>query len=110
MEQGYREGREDSLVSVAAAQNVRQKYLRTDHLLLSSLFPLRSTSGNEEGKQGFGHIAISVPNLKDSVAYFDKHNVQFKKRPEDGKMRNIAFIFDPDGYWIEVIAMDNKDV
>lgn len=26
--------------------------------------------------------------------------VQFKKRPEEGKMRHIAFIYDPDRYWI----------
>ena len=25
-------------------------------------------------------------------------------RPEEGSMRHIAFILDPDGYWIEVIA------
>jgi lactoylglutathione lyase len=25
------------------------------------------------------------------------------KRPEQGKMRDVAFIKDPDGYWIEIV-------
>lgn len=29
--------------------------------------------------------------------------VQFVKKPEDGKMKGIAFIKDPDGYWIEIL-------
>ena len=28
--------------------------------------------------------------------------VKFVKKPDDGKMKNIAFIQDPDGYWIEI--------
>lgn len=28
--------------------------------------------------------------------------VSFVKRPGDGKMKGIAFIKDPDGYWIEI--------
>ncbi len=57
------------------------------------------TNGNEGAeKQGFGHICVSVPNLQDAVAHFDKHGTKFKKRPEDGKMRHIAFIYDPDNY------------
>lgn len=30
--------------------------------------------------------------------------MKFVKRPQDGKMREIAFIQDPDGYWIEVLS------
>jgi lactoylglutathione lyase len=29
--------------------------------------------------------------------------VAFQKRLSDGQMRDIAFIKDPDGYWIELI-------
>ncbi|KAJ4293956.1 Lactoylglutathione lyase [Collariella sp. IMI 366227] len=29
---------------------------------------------------------------------------QFKKKLTDGKMRHIAFVLDPDGYWVEVIG------
>lgn len=58
--------------------------------------------GNGE-RGGYGHIAISVPNFDEAIAWLDKNNVRFKKRPEDGRMRDIAFIYDPDGYWVEII-------
>lgn len=32
--------------------------------------------------------------------------VPFVKRPDDGSMKGLAFIKDPDGYWIEVLAAD----
>lgn len=53
-------------------------------------------SGNEEPK-GFGHIAISVDDIKDACDKFTEQGVRFKKRPEEGSMKNIAFILDPDG-------------
>ena len=56
--------------------------------------------------QGFGHICISVPDLERAVVAFDEEGVSFVKRPEDGMMRNIAFIRDPDGYWIEILQAD----
>jgi lactoylglutathione lyase len=58
--------------------------------------------GNKE-PQGFGHICISVDDIHASCAYFEEKKVNFKKRLTDGRMRHIAFILDPDGYWIEVI-------
>ena len=27
----------------------------------------------------------------------------YVKRPEQGKMKDVAFIKDPDGYWIEIV-------
>ena len=54
--------------------------------------------------QGFGHIALDVPDLAAAVAHFDKHGVEFQKRPEDGMMKHIAFIKDPDGYWVEILS------
>ncbi len=58
--------------------------------------------GNEQ-PQGFGHICFTVPSLDDAVAWFDDNDVVFKKRPEEGGMKNIAFIKDVDGYWIEIV-------
>lgn len=58
--------------------------------------------GNAE-PQGFGHICFSVPDLQAAVSWFDANEVEFKKRPEDGSMKNIAFIKDVDGYWIEIV-------
>ena len=54
--------------------------------------------------QGFGHLALDVPDLAAAVAHFDAHDVAFQKRPEDGMMKHIAFIKDPDGYWIEILS------
>jgi lactoylglutathione lyase len=53
--------------------------------------------------QGFGHICFSVPDLDAAIAWFDQHKVTYVKRPEQGKMKDVAFIKDPDGYWIEIV-------
>lgn len=59
-------------------------------------------NGNAEPR-GFGHICVSVADLANTVERLDAHGVKFVKRPETGAMKDIAFIEDPDGYWIEVI-------
>ncbi|KAI6033271.1 Glyoxalase/Bleomycin resistance protein/Dihydroxybiphenyl dioxygenase [Pisolithus orientalis] len=61
------------------------------------------SSGNTEPGKGFGHIAIGVANIEEACARFEKLGVSFKKRLTDGNMRHIAFILDPDGYWIEIV-------
>ena len=53
--------------------------------------------------QGFGHICFSVPDLDAAIAWFDENQVTFVKRADQGKMKNVAFIKDPDGYWIEIV-------
>ena len=62
----------------------------------------RYHDGNAQ-PQGFGHICFSVPDLDAAVAWFDENQVVYVKRPEQGKMRDVAFIKDPDGYWIEIV-------
>ena len=56
--------------------------------------------------QGFGHICFSVPDLDSAVAWFDSNAVTYVKRADQGKMKDVAFIRDPDGYWIEVLQPD----
>ena len=53
--------------------------------------------------QGFGHICFSVPDLDAAVRWFDENQVTYVKRPDQGKMKDVAFIKDPDGYWIEIV-------
>ena len=53
--------------------------------------------------QGFGHICFSVPDLDAAIRWFDENRVVYVKRPEQGKMKDVAFIKDPDGYWIEIV-------
>lgn len=53
--------------------------------------------------QGFGHICFSVPDLDAAIRWFDENALVYVKRPEQGKMKDVAFIKDPDGYWIEIV-------
>lgn len=52
--------------------------------------------------RGFGHIGFHVPDLEAACERFESLGVEFQKRLSDGSMNNIAFIKDPDGYWIEI--------
>lgn len=56
--------------------------------------------------QGFGHICFSVPDLTAAVAWFDANDVEFIKRPDQGKMKDVVFVKDVDGYWIEVVEAE----
>ncbi|KAG8914576.1 Lactoylglutathione lyase [Tulasnella sp. 408] len=60
-------------------------------------------NGNQEPGRGFGHIAISVDDIQAACDRFERLGVRFQKKLTDGKMKNIAFILDPDGYWIEIV-------
>jgi len=60
-------------------------------------------SGNEDGHKGFGHIGFLVDDVMVSCKAFDEIGCEYAKRPEGGKMKGLAFVKDPDGYWLEII-------
>ncbi len=60
-------------------------------------------NGNSD-PQGYGHICINVPDVEAACARFEELDVTFAKKPDEGGLKGLAFIKDPDGYLIEVIG------
>jgi len=58
--------------------------------------------GNEE-KDGFGHVAFNTDDVYAACEKLEDAGVAFKKRPDEGRMKGLAFALDPDGYWVEIV-------
>ena len=84
-----------------------KSYVRVNTIIgvLKHLKNFKYHNGNSK-PQGFGHIGFSVPNVYEASNRFEKLGVKFVKKPDDGKMKGLAFIEDPDGYWIEILQAD----
>jgi lactoylglutathione lyase len=63
----------------------------------------RANNGNEEPHRGFGHVCVSVDNIQAACARLESAGYTFRKKLTDGKMKHIAFVLDPDGYWVEIV-------
>ncbi|KAA0147136.1 hypothetical protein FNF27_01182 [Cafeteria roenbergensis] len=61
-------------------------------------------NGNVEPHRGFGHLAVAVPDVYAFCEELEGKAVKFQKKPDEGRMKGLAFALDPDGYWIEVIS------
>ncbi|KAF9777034.1 hypothetical protein IL306_004700 [Fusarium sp. DS 682] len=59
-------------------------------------------NGNDQ-PQGFGHTCVNVDDIEAACTRLEGLNVAWKKRLTDGKMKNVAFLLDPDNYWIELV-------
>ena len=64
----------------------------------------KANTGNAEPHRGFGHVCISVDHIEAACARLEDAGYSFQKKLTDGRMRNIAFALDPDGYWVEIIS------
>ncbi|KAJ7165447.1 lactoylglutathione lyase-like protein [Mycena crocata] len=67
------------------------------------------TNGNTEPYKGFGHVCVSVDNIQAACARLEGAGYRFQKKLTDGRMRNIAFALDPDGYWVEIISFNDVE-
>ena len=66
-------------------------------------------NGNSEPGKGFGHICISVDHIQAACQRIEDAGYKFQKKLSDGRMHNIAFALDPDGYWVEIVAFNPVD-
>lgn len=66
------------------------------------------SSGNTEPNRGFGHIAVMTPDVYAVSAELEAKGVAFQKRPDEGRMKGLAFALDPDGYWIEIVKRNEQ--
>eukprot|EP01013_Petalomonas_cantuscygni_P034266 TRINITY_DN61788_c0_g1_i1.p1 TRINITY_DN61788_c0_g1~~TRINITY_DN61788_c0_g1_i1.p1 ORF type:complete len:359 (-),score=65.19 TRINITY_DN61788_c0_g1_i1:535-1611(-) len=63
----------------------------------------RANDGNQDPLRGFGHIAFNTPDVYAACDGLQANGVKFRKLPNEGRMKGLAFALDPDGYWIEVV-------
>lgn len=63
--------------------------------------------GNAQN-DGFGHIAVSVDDVYTVSSELERAGWLFKKKPDEGRMKGLAFVFDPDGYWVEIVKRGDK--
>jgi len=66
--------------------------------------PKDSPLYREDVVRGFGHIAFNVDDVYATCEVLEKEGVKFQKKPDEGRMKGLAFALDPDGYWIEIVA------
>jgi lactoylglutathione lyase len=64
------------------------------------------SNGNKDPYRGFGHTCISVDNIQAACQRIEDAGYKFQKKLSDGRMRNIAFVLDPDDYWVEVVGQN----
>lgn len=57
----------------------------------------------EPAARGFGHVAFNCDDVDAACEILENKGVKFQKKPNEGRMKGLAFALDPDGYWIEIV-------
>ncbi len=60
---------------------------------------------------GYGHIALSIPDLDEELARLAAYGIQAEKPPYQSRPggSRICFVRDPDGYRIEMIQTGSRE-
>ncbi|XP_037056235.1 lactoylglutathione lyase-like [Peromyscus leucopus] len=66
----------------------------------------QSYHSSNSDPRGFGHPGIAVPDVYSACKRFEELGVKFVKKPDDSKMKGLAFIQNPDGYWVEILNLN----
>jgi lactoylglutathione lyase len=62
-------------------------------------------NGNEVGRQGFGHIGFLVDDVYKACDAIGEMGYGFRKEPDGGSMKGLAFAYDPDGYSVSRVQV-----
>lgn len=96
--------------NAGAPVSQRDGVIELRQLVGSSAKGVKIYNGNTDPYKGFGHLCFALSNIEEAQKHLLEQGVEFKKRLEDGRQKNIAFVLDPDQYWVELIedAIDKK--
>ena len=57
---------------------------------------------------GFGHVAVNTPDVYALSKALESKGVSFKKKPDEGRMKGLAFAYDADRCWVEIVERSEK--
>lgn len=96
--------RDSKGVLLATPGGLSKEPLRCLFLVQAPLTLKKINNGNEEPHRGFGHIAFNTNHVEAACEGLEAQGVSFRKKPNEGRMKGLAFALDPNGYWIEIVA------
>lgn len=80
--------------------------LRASDISVRKSNPLLRTNACNFRVSAYQRIGVSVDDLDAACQRFEDLKCDWRKRLTDGRMRNVAFLLDPDGYSVEVVQND----
>jgi len=65
---------------------------------------------DDNQRDGFGHIAFNCLDVYEACKKMETQGVKFQKKPDEGRMKGLAFALDPDGYWVEIVNRSGENI